>query len=113
MGGLIFESGFDYFQIMAFPFSNLVLPAWNGGDTLTNLITFFRKFSVSTYLPNAPFAAFLFILSSLVFIILLVLIDIVYVSYSFTKKKFKFTFPLVILAQIVPLFVTVLFLPIT
>ena len=77
------------------------------------MISFFRKFNVSTYLPNAPFPAFLFILYSLVFIILLILIDIVYVSYSFTKKKFKFTFPLVILAQIVPLFVTVLFLPIT
>ena len=59
------------------------------------------------------FPVFLFILYSLVFIILLILVDIVYVSYSFTKKKFKFTFPLVVLSQVVPLFVTVLFLPIT
>lgn len=52
-------------------------------------------------------------LYGLIFIILLIIIDIVYVSYSFSKKKFRFTFPLVILAQVVPLFVTVLFLPIT
>ncbi len=25
LGGLIFESGFDYLQIMAFPFNNLVI----------------------------------------------------------------------------------------
>lgn len=74
---------------------------------------FFRKFNVSSYLPNAPFAAFLFVLYALIFVILLIVIDIIYVSYSFSKKKFKFTFPLVVLAQIVPLFVTVLFLPIT
>ena len=98
---------------MAFPFSGLVLDAWNGGDTLTSLTSFFNKFNISSYLPNAPFAAFLFILYTLVFIILLIVIDIIYVSYSFTKKKFQFTFPLIILAQIVPLFVTVLFLPIT
>jgi hypothetical protein len=98
---------------MAFPFSDLVLEAWNGGSTLTNLMYFFRRFNVSSYLPNAPFAVFLFMLYALVFIILLIVIDIIYVSYSFTKKKFKFTFPLVVLAQVVPLFVTVLFLPIT
>ena len=113
LGGLVFESGLDYLQIMAFPFNNLVLAAWNGGETLEVLISFFRKFNMSSYLPSAPFAAFLFILYALVFIILLILVDIIYVSYSFTKKKFKFTFPLVVLAQVVPLFVTVLFLPIT
>ena len=52
-------------------------------------------------------------LYGLIVIILLIIIDIVYVSYSFSKKKFSFTFPLVILAQVVPLFITVLFLPIT
>lgn len=98
---------------MAFPFNDLVISAWNGGDSLQSLSNFFRKFNVSSYLPNAPFAAFLVILYFLIFIILLIVIDIIYVSYSFTKKKFKFTFPLVILAQVVPLFVTVLFLPIS
>lgn len=98
---------------MAFPFNNLVINAWNGGDSLNALSNFFSKFNVSSYLPNAPYAAFLFMLYALIVIILLIIIDIIYVSYSFTKKKFKFTFPLVILAQVVPLFVTVLFLPIT
>lgn len=40
------------------------------------------------------------------------ILDIIYVAYSFSKKKFKFTWPLVYLAKIVPLIVTVMFLPI-
>lgn len=113
LGGLIFESGFDYLQIMAFPFNSLVIGAWNGGHSLDSMSNFFQKFNVSSYLPSAPYAAFLFMLYFLIFIILLIVIDIIYVSYSFSKKKFKFTFPLIILAQVVPLFVTILFLPIT
>jgi hypothetical protein len=111
--GLIFESGLDYLQILAFPFNLAVIDAWNGGSTLNNLANFFGQFNISTYLPGAPFAAFLIMLYFLILIILLIILDIIYVSYSFSKKKFRFTFPLVILAQIVPLFVTVLFLPIT
>lgn len=51
-------------------------------------------------------------LYSLIFLIILVIIDIIYVSYSFSKKKFKYTWPLVFLAKVVPLCVTVFFLPI-
>jgi hypothetical protein len=98
---------------MAFPFNLIVISAWNGGTTLDNISSFFNTFNISKYLPNAPFAAYLVMLYALIFIILLIIADIIYVSYSFSKKKFKFTFPLVILANIVPLFVTVLFLPIT
>lgn len=111
--GLALESGLDYLQIMAFPFSSLVIAAWNGGSSLDVMVNFFSQFTLSTYLPRAPFGIFLAVLYGLIFIILLIIIDIVYVSYSFSKKKFRFTFPLVVLAKVVPLFVTVLFLPIT
>ena len=98
---------------MAFPFNIIVLNAWNGGSTLNNISNFFGTFNLSKYLPSAPFAAYLVMLYALIFIILVIIADIIYVSYSFSKKKFKFTFPLVFLSNIVPLFVTVLFLPIT
>lgn len=100
-------------QILAFPFNDLVIDAWNGGTSLNGLSNFFQQFSISSYLPETPFSAFLVVLYGLIFIILLIIIDIIYVSYSFSKKKFRFTFPLIVLAQVVPLFVTVLFLPIT
>jgi hypothetical protein len=66
-----------------------------------------------TYLPGVSFSTFLIMLYALIVLIILVLIDIIYVSYSFSKKRFKFTWPLVILAKLVPLFVTIFFLPIT
>jgi len=66
-----------------------------------------------SYLPGISFDAFLIVLYLLIFLIILVLIDIIYVSYSFSKKRFRFTWPLIILAKLVPLFVTVFFVPIT
>jgi len=68
---------------------------------------------MSSYLPGVSFDMFLVLLYLLIFLIVLVILDIIYVSYSFSKKKFRFTWPLVLLAQIVPLFVTVFFLPMT
>lgn len=47
----------------------------------------------------------------LIFIIFLVILDIIYVSYSFTKKKFSFVWPLQVLRSVCSLIVTTLFLP--
>lgn len=113
MWGLVFESGLDYLQMLAFPFNETVMDAWNGGETLENVSLLFSKLNIMSYLPGVSFDTFLILLYSLVFVIILVLIDIVYVSYSFSKKRFRFTWPLIILAKLVPLFVTIFFLPIT
>ncbi len=99
--------------MLAFPFNTVVIAVWNGGETLSNVNGLFSKFDIASYLPGVSFDTFLIMLYALILLIILVIIDIIYVSYSFSKKKFKFTFPLVLLAQIVPLFVTVFFLPIT
>lgn len=113
MLGLIIESGVDYCQMLAFPFNSYIMSSWNGGETLSNVSNFFEKFNIMSYMPGVSFNTFLILLYALIFVIILVLIDIIYVSYSFSKKRFKFTWPLVILAKLVPLFVTVFFLPIT
>jgi hypothetical protein len=99
--------------MLAFPFNTAVLAVWNGGATLNNISMLLGKFNLNSYLPGISFTTFLLMLYFLIALIVLVILDIIYVSYSFSKKKFKFTFPLVFLAQIVPLFVTVFFLPIT
>ena len=113
MFGLVFESGLDYFQMLAFPFDDSIMAAWNGGETLTNISSIFSKLNIMSYLPGVSFNTFLVMLYGLILLIILVLIDIIYVSYSFSKKRFRFTWPLVILAKLVPLFVTIFFLPIT
>lgn len=64
-------------------------------------------------MPGINYNAFLVCLYLIILAIVLVILDIVYVSYSFNRKKFRFTLPLVLLAQIVPLFVTILFIPVT
>lgn len=97
---------------MAFPFSSAVISTWNAGDTLSSITNLFGKFNVSTYIPGVGFSTFLLLLYSLISLIIIVICDIVYVAYSFSKKRFKFTWPLVFLAKIVPLIVTVMFLPI-
>lgn len=99
--------------MLAFPFDASIIAVWNGGDTLEKVFQIFSRFNISTYLPGVSFDTFLILLYALILLIILVLLDIIYVSYSFSKKKFRFTWPLVILAQLVPLFVTILFLPIT
>lgn len=58
------------------------------------------------------FSSFLIMLYLLISLIALVIIDIIYVAYSFSKKKFSSTWPLVVMAKVVPLIVTVFFLSI-
>lgn len=99
--------------MLAFPFDASVIAVWNGGETLDNVSDLISRLNISTYLPGVSFETFLVLLYALILLIILVLVDIIYVSYSFSRKKFRFTWPLVILAQLVPLFVTIFFLPIT
>lgn len=99
--------------MLAFPFDDSIMAAWNGGETLSQVSTLFSKLNIMSYLPGVSFNAFLILLYGLIVLIILVLIDIIYVSYSFSKKRFRFTWPLIILAKLVPLFVTIFFLPIT
>jgi ABC-type uncharacterized transport system permease subunit len=98
--------------MMAFPFNSAVIVVWNANNNLNGIINFFNNFNVSTFLPGISFDTFLVMLYALIFVIIVVLVDVVYVAYSFSKKRFRFTFPLIFMAKVVPLFVTVLFLPI-
>jgi len=97
---------------MAFPFNLVIISVWNGGQTLDTFSNLASNLNVSQMLPGVGFSSFLIMLYSLIFLIILVILDIIYVSYSFTKKKFKYTWPLIFLASVVPLCVTVFSQPI-
>ena len=110
---LVYESGIDYIQMMQFPFNFTIIMVWNGGETLNNIFNLLSAvLSINTLMPGINYTAFLIFLYLVIFSIVIIILDIVYVSYSFTKKKFRFTLPLVLLARIVPLFVTFLFIPV-
>lgn len=100
--------------MMQFPFDTTILMVWNGGSTLNNIFNFATNIiAIDNLMPGINYNAFIAILYLIIFMIVLVILDIIYVSYSFNRKKFRFTLPLVLLAHIVPLFVTLLFIPVT
>lgn len=111
MVGLCLETGVDYIQMFSFPFSENVLDVWNANQTLS-FINLANMFNVFSYIPGISFSSYMVGLYALVFLIIVVMCDIVYVAYSFSQKRFKFTWPLMLLAKIVPLIVTVMFQPI-
>lgn len=104
--------GLDYLQMMVFPFYWNVVQLWNGSVTLYNYSNWFCNFNISTLLPGVNFNSFLVAIYLSNFFVVLIVVDIVYVSYSFTKKKFKVTWPLLVLSTVVPICVTVLSQPI-
>lgn len=63
------------------------------------------------WLAKLEYLTYLVVVYIMIFVICLVILDICYVSYSFTKKKFAFVWPLQVLRSVCGLFVTTLFLP--
>jgi hypothetical protein len=112
MFGLITETGIDYLQMMTFPFNTTVMMVWTSNATLVGISDFINNFSITNFIPGISFNTFLALMYLLIFVIILVICDICYVVYSFSKKRFRFTFPLTLMAKCVPILVTVLFLPI-
>lgn len=111
--GVFWEAGIDYMQMMQFPFNFTIIMVWNGGETLNNVFKLMSSvLSINQFMPSLNYNAFLAFLYFLNFMIILIILDIIYVSYSFNKKKFRFTLPLIILAKVVPIFLTILFITI-
>jgi hypothetical protein len=71
---------------------------------------FFNIFQFDTLYSFVDYTTFLVIFYSGIFLVVLVIIDIIYVSYSFQQKKFKYVWPLKLLRSLCSLLVTVLFL---
>lgn len=69
--------------------------------------------SISNYLPSINYLTFIISVYFLLLVILLMILDIIYVSYSFSRKRFAVMWPLHVLRRGVSLVVTVFFLPIT
>lgn len=97
----------------SFPFHEKVKDIWKATGFLEFIFEFFNKFDPTNYVPRINYTTYIIGLYLLDMIILLIFIDILYVSYSFSKKKFSLMWPLTILRSVTSYFVTVLFLPIT
>lgn len=110
----VLEYGLDWIQMLQFPFDDKISAVWKSSGVLNIVFQFFNFFNLINYLQDAitwnTFVATFYI--TIVFIVL-ILLDIIYVSYSFQRKKFAMVWPLLLLRTIVTLTVTVLFIPIT
>lgn len=96
-----------------FPFAQKIYFLWKASTLLDFVFTVFNYVNISTYLPSINYETYMASVYILVFVILLMIIDILYVSYSFQRKRFSAMWPLHILRSGVSLVVTIFFLPIT
>ncbi|KAL4460691.1 hypothetical protein ABPG72_017167 [Tetrahymena utriculariae] len=106
-------TGADYMQMHSFPFHAKLQHIWKATTFLKIIFEIFNVFQIKNYMPHINFTTYIMGIYFLDFIILLIILDILYVSYSFSQKKFSITWPLKILNQVTSYFVTVFFLPIT
>lgn len=70
---------------------------------------FFNLFQFDTLYYYVDLTTFLVIFYGGILVVILVILDIIYVSYSFQQKKFKYLWPLKLLRSVCSLLVTVLF----
>ncbi|EGR30840.1 PAS domain S-box family protein [Ichthyophthirius multifiliis] len=110
---LYFATAMDYLQMHSFPFHQKITHIWKATDFLKIIFDFFYLFNINKYMPRINYFIFITSVYFLDFIIFLIILDIIFVSYSFSKKKFSTTWPLTILRSVASLLVTVFFLPIT
>ncbi|EGR29894.1 PAS domain S-box family protein [Ichthyophthirius multifiliis] len=108
-----FATAMDYLQMHSFPFHQKITHIWKATEFLQIIFDFFDLFDLNKYLPRINYDIFITSVYFLDLIILLIILDIIFVSYSFSKKKFSTTWPLSILRSVASLLVTVFFLPIT
>lgn len=73
--------------------------------------TFLEYFELKNYFKNSTWYIYISVFYMGIVLVAFVIACIVYVSASFTQKKFTFLWPLHALRSICGLFVTVLFLP--
>lgn len=96
-----------------FPFNHKIHTIWKATSFLEIIFVIVDIFEISNYLPYFNYTTFMISVYFLLVIILLIVLDIIYVSYSFSKKRFAMMWPLYVLRSVTSLVVTVFFLPIT
>ena len=102
----------DFLQLLGnFSFASSINWPWKSPSVLPYLQTFLDLFQIVSWCAQLNFTTYIIVFYLCIFIVCLVILDIFYVSYSFSKKKFAFMWPLSALRSTCGLFVTVLFLP--
>jgi hypothetical protein len=111
---LFIENITDYLQMLQFIFHDKIKRIWKADNVLNTIFDVFNFFAIAKYFSGTfTWTLYLIIFYTCIGAIILAVLDIIYVSYSFNKKRFSVMWPLIVLRNVVTLSVTVLFLPIT
>ncbi|CAD8062066.1 unnamed protein product [Paramecium sonneborni] len=107
------QTAADYVQIHSFPFNQKIDYIWKASSFLEIVFTAFNILSIGNYLPTINYLTFILSVYFLLLIIFLMVLDIIYVSYSFSRQRFRWMWPVHVLRSGVSIVVTLFFLPIT
>lgn len=96
----------------AFLFEKQINHIWKDEEIIEYIQISQDIWQLAFYFKLTTWELYISVFYLLVILIGLVVLDILYVSYSFTRKKFSFMWPLYALRMILTFFITFLFLPI-
>jgi hypothetical protein len=107
-----FLSFTEFLEFMNFPFSDSLNKYWDNSTIAVNFGNLIQRLNIVSYLHQGTKELYLSIYFVFVVIVILIIINIAYVSISFSRKYFTYTWPLILLTTVFKVFVTVLFMPI-
>jgi len=101
----------QFLQALYFPFHRNLKSAWNS-DTIANGIeNILGYFQLVTYLKQTTWQSYVIMFYVGVAVIGLMILDFFFVSYSVSRKKNAFSWPVYALRSVLSLTITILFMP--
>lgn len=107
-----FLSFTEFLEFLNFPFSTPLMIYWDNSQIANQINNFIGYINIVNYLNGTSKYAYLSVYFFFVLIVILVICNIIYVSISFSRNYFTYTWPLIVLTNVAKFFVTILFMPI-
>jgi len=101
----------QFLQLLIFPFHATINKTWDSEDVTDVLHSIFNYFNIVPYLDDTNWDLYIIFFYIGIVVVGIMIIDALYVSYAFSRKRYSFTWPIIILRYIGTLFMTVLYLP--
>jgi hypothetical protein len=101
----------QFIQLLIFPFHETINETWNSEKVVKVLHSIVNYFNIVTYLDSTSYDLYVTFFYIGIAILGFAIVNVVYVNYAFSRKKFSFNWPIMILKYIATLFVTILYLP--
>lgn len=101
----------QFVQIIVFPFHPTIASVWLADDISDVLYQIFGYLDIVTYIKDTNYNLYITFFYIGLVVVALVFMMSLYVSYIYNRKKAVFSWPVVVLKNILLLFTTIFFLP--